>query len=120
MFVINNTQVAEPAQGGVTITDEPIWAPNTGRASDGGMVGDIVCWKTTVSVSWPPLSFAESQTLANAIKNAGPFFQIQYNDFSGSQDVTKTVYTSNLPRTLYSLATAFQRHTGVSVTFIEQ
>ena len=120
MLKINGTRVAEPAQGGVQITDEPIWAPNTGRATDGGMVGDIVAWKTTVAVNWPPLTFAQSQAIVNAIKNAGPFFQIEYRDFSASTAVTKTVYASNLPRTIYSLATAYQRHTGVSVTFIEQ
>lgn len=120
MFVINGTTVAEPKKEGVTITDEPIWASNTGRGSDGKMIGDIVAWKTTVQVEWPALSFAESQTIANALKNAGAFFPIRYNDFSSGSTVTKTVYCSNVPRTIYSLTQAAQYHFGVTVTFIEQ
>ena len=120
MFKIGNTTVHEPAYGGITITDEPIWAPNTGRGSDGTLIGDIVAWKTTVAVTWPPLSFADSQTLRNAIVNAGPFFNITYNDFSSSSTVTKTVYCGNLPRTIASLNAAFRRHGEVQITFIEQ
>lgn len=118
------TQVHEPALGGLQITDEPIWAPNTGRGSDGTMIGDIVAYKTTVAVTWPPLSFADSQTIRNAIINNGPFFRIAYNDFNATQNnsalVVKTVYCANVPRVIASLSTAFQRHEGIQITFIEQ
>jgi len=120
MFKIGNTTVHEPAYGGVQITDEPIWAPNTGRGSDGTMIGDIVAYKTTVAVTWPPLSFADSQAIRNAIMNAGAFFTITYNDFSASSTVTKTVYCGNMPRVIASLNTAYRRHEGVQITFIEQ
>ena len=112
----------EPAHKGITVTDETIWASNTGRAQNGTMVGDIVAAKKTVEVTWPPLSFSDSQKLRNAIVNAGPFFTIYYPDFSS--DVASyeslTVYASNLPRTLYSIANGLRYHMGVSVTFIEQ
>ena len=114
------TTLPEPKKEGITITDEPIWAANTGRGSDGTMVGDIVAWKTTVQVEWPALSFANSKIIADALTGAGAFFKIKYNDFSSSTPVTKTVYCSNVPRTIYSLVTAAQYHTGVTVTFIEQ
>lgn len=120
MFKINGVTVAEPKKEGVTITDEPIWASNTGRGSDGKMIGDIVAWKTTVQVEWPALSFSDSQTIVNALRNAGAFFNIQYNDFSSGSTVTKKVYCSNIPRTIYSLSQAAQYHLGVTVTFIEQ
>ena len=122
--VAQMTQVHEPAYGGVQITDEPIWAPNTGRGSDGTMIGDIVAYKTTVQVTWPALSFADSQTLRNAIINNGPFFKIAYNDFNATQSnsalVVKTVYCANVPRTIASLNAAFQRHGNIQITFIEQ
>ena len=120
MFKINNVTVAEPKKEGVTITDEPIWASNTGRGSDGKMIGDIVAWKTTVQVEWPVLTFSQTQTIVNALRNAGAFFPITYNDFSSSTTETKTVYCGNIPRTIYSLTQAAQRHTGVTVTFVEQ
>lgn len=120
MLRINGTQVAEPAHEGVEITDEPIWSSNTGRSQTGKLTGDIVAMKTTIAVSWPPLSFAQSKQLRDTIVNAGEFFTLEYNDFSGSTTVTKTVYASSLPRTLYSIAPGIQLHTGISVTFIEQ
>ena len=113
-------QMPEPAKEGITITDEPIWASNTGRAQDGTLVGDIISWKTTVAVTWPPLSFSSSQTLRNALVNNSPFFKIYYPDFSAGTMTSKVVYCSSLPRTLYSIATGHQRHIGVTVTFIEQ
>ena len=120
MFKINGITVAEPAYGGVQITDEPIWASNTGRGSDGKMIGDIVAWKTTVAVTWPPLTFTQSQAIRNAIVNAGPFFNIVYNDFSASSTVTKKVYCGNIPRVLASISSAFQKHTDMTISFIEQ
>ena len=120
MFKINNVQVAEPARGGVQITDEPIWASNTGRGSDGKMIGDIVAWKTTIAVTWNPLTFAQSQLIRDTIMQAGAFFTIVYNDFSSTTTVSKTVYCGNIPRVLESLASAYQRHSGVQINFIEQ
>ena len=114
------TTLPEPKKEGIVITDEPIWASNTGRGSDGKMIGDIVAWKTTVQVEWPPLSFSDSQAIATALTGAGAFFDIKYYDFSTSTAVTKRVYCSNVPRTVYSLASAYQRHIGVIVTFVEQ
>lgn len=117
-FYINGVQVAEPAKEGLTITDEPIWASNTGRGTNGKMIGDIVAWKTTVEVTWPPLSFTDAQTIRDAIKNAGNFFAIRYPDFSAGTLVTKTVYCGNIPRTTHSLVS--QLKNGVTITFIEQ
>ena len=119
-FTINGVAMPEPAHEGVQVTDEPIWSSDTGRSQTGKMVGDIVAWKTTVAVTWPPLSFADSQRLRNALRNAGNFFNIGYNDFSGTSTVTKKVYCSSLPRTLYSIAAGLRLHTGITVTFIEQ
>lgn len=119
-MVINGVAVAAPKQGGISVTDETIWASNTGRSSTGKMIGDIVAWKTTIAVTWPPLSFSESKKLRDAIKGAGAFFKIKYYDFSASSMVEKTVYAVNVPRVLYSIAAGQQRHTDITVTFIEQ
>lgn len=109
-----------PAQGGMNIVDEPIWSSNTGRGTTGKMSGDIVAWKKTIDMDFPPLSFADSQTLRNALKNAGEFFQIRYKDFDASDWVPATVYTASLPRTIYSIAQGIQYHTGVKVQLVEQ
>ena len=119
-MVINGITVATPKQGGVVITEEPIWASNTGRSSTGKMIGDIVAWKTTIAVSWPPLSFSAAKEIIDAIMDAGAFFKIKYYDLSTKSMKEKTVYASNIPRTLYSLADGHQKYTDITITFVEQ
>lgn len=118
MLKINGVQVAEPKLEGLAIADEPIWSANTGRGSNGKMAGDIVAWKKTVKVEWNPLSFEEAKLIRDTIKNAGAFFQIEFNEFSDEETTTITVYASNIPRTMYSLV--YQYMGGVEVTFIER
>ena len=129
MFKIGSTTVKEPAYGGVQITDEPIWSSKTGRNTSGTMIGDIVAWKRTVTVAWPPLTFKESQTIRKAIVDGGAFFSITFNDVLPtassssavnipSNTISMTVYCANIPRTLASLT--YKRHAGVVIQFIEQ
>ena len=126
MFKINGTSVAEPKLGGIIVTDEPIWSSNTGRSSTGKMIGDIIAWKTTIEVSWPPLTYAQAKAIRDAIKSGGEFFDIQYKDVSaGINDGSlkteeKNVYAANIPRTLYSLSTKYPRYDGITVQFIER
>ena len=134
---IATNQVAEPAKGGVVITEEPVWSENTGRdVNTGKMIGDIVAWKKTVSITWPPLTFAQTNKILNLIgvgnTSKSPFFKIYVNDrtankidnpqtFDPAEELTEiTVYSSNLSKTIESISNAYKRQTGVTVTFIEQ
>lgn len=119
-MVINGIRVSTPKINGITVTDEPIWASNTGRSSTGKMIGDIVAWKTTVAVSWPPLSFDDAKKIRDAVKNAGPFFVIEYYDFDDKKMVSKTVYADHIPRTLYSLVEKSQKYKDITINFTEQ
>lgn len=109
-----------PAHSGMAIADEPVWSSNTGRGATGMMSGDIVAWKTTIDMDFPPLSYSDSKLIRDTLKNAGEFFDVRYRDFSTSAWEEKTVYTANLPRTLYSLAQGIRYHTGVKVQLVEQ
>ena len=109
-----------PAHGGMAIADEPIWSSNTGRGSTGAMSGDIVAWKRTIDMEFPPLSFTESKLLRDTLRNAGEFFDIRFRDFDTTTWETVKVYTANLPRTIYSLAQGLRYHTGVKIQLIEQ
>lgn len=117
---INDIEVAAPKQNGVSITDEPVWASNSGRSTTGKMIGDIVTWVTTISVTWPPLSFEEAKKIRDTIKNAGTFFSIKYHDFDTNTLVEKKVYASSLPRVLSSVAPGIEQYDGIAVTFTEQ
>ncbi len=134
MFQIKNkagtwVTVAEPKIGGIGVTDEPVWAANTGRSASGTMIGDIVAWKTTIEVAWPPLSYSKAKQLRDAI-GAGDktrnFFKIRYSDIEGGVEngslktVEKTVYVGNVPRMLYSLSPKYPRYGEVTIKFIEQ
>lgn len=109
-----------PSHNGVAIADEPVWSSNTGRGASGKMSGDIVAWKTTIDISLPPLSFADSKLIRDTLKSAGEFFEVRFRDFSTSTWVTKTVYTANLPRTIYSLANGYRYHVDVKIQLVEQ
>lgn len=109
-----------PAHGGMSIADEPIWSSNTGRGATGKMSGDIVAWKKTLDMEFPPLTFEQSQLIRNTLRNAGEFFEVRFRDFSASSWEYATMYTSNLPRTLYSLANGLRYHTGVKIQLVEQ
>ena len=117
---INNVAMPVPAVNGISIADEPIWSSKTGRNTKGKMIGDIVARKTTISITWPPLSFSQAALIRDTIRNAGAFFSLEYYDTSASERVTKTVYAGNVPRTLYSLVPGKQRLSGITVQFIEQ
>ena len=109
-----------PAHGGLAIADEPIWSSNTGRGVTGEMSGDIVAWKKTIDLEFPPLTFAQSKLIRDTLRNAGEFFDVRYRDFSATTWETTTVYTANLPRTVYSLANSCRYHTGVKIQLVEQ
>lgn len=124
-MIINGVTVKEPKLGGVNVTDEPIWSANTGRSSSGKMIGDIVARKTTIEISWPPLTYAEMKAIRDAIISGGDFFTIIYPDIaSGStlatMDTEKTVYCANIPRMLYSTSANYKRYTDITIQFIEQ
>ena len=126
----NNPYIREPSIGGISVTDEPIYASNTGRdANNGEMIGDFKCWKTTIEVTWPPLTYAEVKYIVDAIKagvsDGKGYFKIKYTDIAGgttlsAPNVEKTVYCANLPRLLYSTSVKYKRYSEVKIQFIEK
>ena len=122
---INGTDVANPAQGGIKVTDEPIWADGAGRdVSTGKMIATLVCWKRQVEITWGSLTWSQARTILNAIKSGGSFFSIQYNDIDTNSYVTLKVYVSSIPHTITTLAnsdnTDVKRIKDVTIRFTEQ
>lgn len=123
---IAGVSVANPAEGGIKITDEPVWADGAGRnVSTGEMIATLVCWKRQVEITWNALTFAEAQTILNAIKSGGSFFNIEYNDIDqGNSYKTINVYTSSIPRTITTLSSpgvdTKRRIKDVTITFTEK
>ena len=127
---IAGVSVANPAEDGIKITDEPVWADGAGRnVSTGEMIATLVCWKRQVEITWNRLTFSEALTILNAIKAGGSFFDIQYNDvdqtsYSGDTYKQIRVYTSSLPRTISTLGSpgdsSKKRIKDVTITFTEK
>lgn len=118
------TALPKPALNGIAIANEPIWSSKTGRNSSGNMIGDIIAWKKTISITWGPLSFSDAALIRDTIINAGAFFKLWYYDTNTSSGTpvrtSSTVYCGNIPRTLYSLASGKRLHSGLTIQFIEQ
>lgn len=122
--VSSATPLPTPAVNGISVSNEPIWSSKTGRNTSGKMIGDIVAWKKTISITWPPLSMADAALIRDTITSCGPFMKLWYYDTTTSNGtpsrVSATVYCGNIPRTLYSLASGKRLISGITIQFIEQ
>ena len=117
---IDGVKMPTPAAEGITISSEKIWSSDTGRTATGKMVGTIVDIKTTVKITWPPLSMAEVKKIENVISNRNkPFVSMTFTDMTG-ETVTKIVYFGTPSYTIYSWAPNLQHITGLTVSGIEQ
>lgn len=119
MLKINGVRMPEPKyNGGISITKETIWSSNTGRATDGTMVGDIIAEKDKLKITWGPLSGAEVMQINSAISPA--FFPVEYKDPGSNAYVTKTFYAGTPTYPVYSYAAGVPQYTGVTVDLVEQ
>lgn len=117
---INGVQMPTPALEGMTITSEKIWSANTGRSTSGKMLGTVVAVKTTISITWPPLTFAQAALIEAAVSDKDhPFVPVKYTDMAGNT-VTKTMYFGTPSYTVYSHAANLQMIKDLTVDGIER
>lgn len=83
---IDGTAVKPPLVKGMSRKPEPVWSSNTGRTGTAKMQGTIIAIKTTLSVSWPPLTYEEEELIESLISNkAKPFHTLAWKTPSGAQ-----------------------------------
>lgn len=102
----------------LTITPEKIWSKNTGRAADGGMLGDIVAIKTKLEVELCKMSDEEAAAFDAVISQA--FFSATFRNPRTGKTETQTVYASSPPYPVYSYVDGYPRYVGVKVSLIMQ
>lgn len=102
----------------LTITREPIWSKNTGRSANGTMIGDIVAYKTTLKITFVPLSDSQAAVLAAATRPA--FFNVKYHDPEDNAERTSRMYASSLPCPVYSYVDDLPRYVGTTISLIEK
>lgn len=116
--MIGGVAMPEPKQGGITITKEKIWSKNTGRATNGSMVGDVIAIKTKAQISWNVLSGEQVAVLDAALEPA--FISVYFKDPRLNAYTTKTFYAGTPTYPVYSYATGLPEYVGCAVDLIEQ
>lgn len=118
MLQIDGVTMPEPKQGGITFSEEKIWSKNTGRTTDGTMVGDIVAIKTKMKLSFAVLSGEQIALLDAAVSPA--FIEVYFKDPRINAYTTKTFYAGTPSYPVYSYAAGLPEYVGTAVDLIEQ
>lgn len=119
-LTINGVAMPAPKVGGLKIKPEKIWSSNTGRTADTTMVGTILGIKTTVEISWPPLTVEDVATIEAAVsaKNL-PFVPMTFTDHTGAER-TLQVYFGTPSYTAFDWVGGEWRVLDATVSGIEQ
>lgn len=117
MDVLVIGSVALPVKS-LTITKNPTWSKNTGRAAEGTMLGDIICRKMKLQITFAPLSDEQAAQLDEAITPA--FFPVKFKNPGTAAVETHTMYAGTPAYPVYSYVSGFPRYVGTGVNLIEQ
>lgn len=83
-LTVNGVALPAPKVGGMKIQKEKVWSSNTGRSAAATMLGTIIAIKTTVEISWPPLSVEEVAVIESVVSNKDlPFAPLSFTDQTG-------------------------------------
>ena len=118
---INGTTVPSPSANGFTVSKNKIWSRNTGRNSQGDMVGTIIAIKTSVDITWNVLSPSEVALIDSLVSDINnPFTTIEFTGADGVT-TTKTVYFSDVSYPIYGTNMYGEKIiTGTQLSGIEQ
>lgn len=83
------------AYGGLKWQRADVDGPNAGRAMDATVVRDRIATKIRLDVTCRPLYQMEAAAVLSAIKPE--FVTVTYTDPEAGGDVTKTMYSNNIP-----------------------
>ena len=113
--------VEMPTPSDISITKEPVWSSNAGRSSTGKFIGDIICYKFKIQITWKTLSQKQSALIDREITKDA-FFDVKFIDPTDSSGnyTTKTVYAGTPTYPVYSYVDGYPRYKGVALNLIEQ
>ena len=117
-LIIDGITMPTLKKEGLTISKEKIWSSNTGRAADGGMIGDLIGIKYTLECEWPPLSREQAAVVDTAVAPA--FFNVTFTDPGSNSRATKRMYAGTPAYQVYSYVKGVKTYSGVKVTLIEK
>lgn len=117
-IIIDGVTMPTLKLNGLTITKEKIWSKNTGRASNGEMVGDLIAIKYTLKCTWPPLSRTQNMIIDKAVSQA--FFNVTFTDPGSNTRITRKFYAGTPTYPVYSYCNGVKTYQGVSVDLIQK
>ena len=118
-LIINGTTMPPLKLNGLTIEKERIWSANTGRASNGLMIGDIIAFKYKLSCEWPPLTRSQV-AIIDAALSAAPFFTVKFMDPATNAQTSKICYAGTPAYPVYTYVNGVKTYGGVKVDLIER
>lgn len=92
--------------------------PNAGRTLSGLMIRDRVAIKATLKITCRPLTGAQLATILSLIQPE--WVTVVYTDPTTNTNVTKTMYSNNVPATLRNTNGSVDMWTGLSFPLIER
>ncbi len=119
-LTIDGVTMPQPKVGGMKITPNKVWSKNTGRTAAVTMVGTILDIKSTVEISWPPLTVEQVTLIEQTVSNKGrPFVSMSFTDQTGHRR-TMNVYFDAPTYTCFDWVAGEWKVTDVAVSAIEQ
>jgi len=112
MAEITANGVAMPSPTQIKVSDEIIWSSNTGRVTDGSMVGDAIAEKTTIAITWEMITEAERSSIKSAMVIG--FFPITV------LGISITSYRGNIQSDALGIIDGTTYYRTVTVTVIQQ
>lgn len=117
---INNVVMPSPKPEGLTITEEKIWSSNTRRNNKGNTVGTIIAIKTTMDITFPPLTYKEIKKIEKEVSNISkPFVPVYWNDGNG-WEFTKTFYFASSPKPIYGTYGGSTKIIGYAISAVQK
>lgn len=113
----NGKRVPLPAPSTISVGDEILWSSNTGRASTGKMIGDVIAEKETLSIKWQYMTAADKNTIKTSLSTG--FYPVEINIDGNPYNIT--VYRGTLKyEAMGKLADGIYYFKEISVDIIEQ
>lgn len=119
-IIVDGVTLPPPAVDGITITPEAIWSNNAGRTSSCEFVGDIRAVKTTLSISWNNLTYADVKKIRAAFTHFGkPFFNITFTDDTGTRQTVRC-YSTLPSSSIHTYRDSAGNVTGMAVDIVQK
>lgn len=107
------------AFGGIKWQRSDVDGPNAGRGLDAKVIRDRIATKYRLDVTCRPLLLNEASIVLKAIKPE--FVSVKYTDPEEGEDVTKTMYSNNIPaQFLMQKKNGIEYWGGITFPLVEQ